>query len=429
MLDPTLFRQHLHEVSQKLARRKVNLDLPHIETLEARRKKIQSETQALQESRNAISKKIAEAKSRGEDSAALLKEASLMGNTQKEKECELEAVEKAWEDFLLTLPNFLDESVPEGTDETHNVEIRRWGKPKPFAFSPKDHIALGEALGMMDFEIAAKLSGARFNTLNRGLAKLHRALGQFMLDIHTEEHGYREMYVPYLVKKECFYGTSQLPKFAEDFFYIKDLKDHQARELCLISTAEIPLTNSVRESVLAEEDLPLKLTAQTPCFRSEAGSYGKDTKGMIRQHQFEKVELVQIVHPDQSFEALESLTRHAETILQKLELPYRVMLLCSGDTGFGSTKTYDLEVWLPGQKTYREISSCSNCLDFQARRMQTRFKNSKTQKNEFVHTLNGSGLAIGRTLVAIMENYQNEDGSVAIPAVLRPYLAQAELII
>jgi seryl-tRNA synthetase len=428
MLDPKLFRQSLPEVIQKLSRRKLTLDLSMIESLESRRKIIQAETQALQEHRNAISKKIGQAKSRGEDAGLLLEEAGKMGETQREKELALEAVEKEWENFLLMLPNFLDESVPNGTDESHNLEIRRWGTPKILPFQAKDHITLGEGLGMMDFEVAAKLSGARFSTLNRGLSKLHRALGQFMLDIHTEKHGYTEMYVPYLVKKECFYGTGQLPKFEDDFFHIQSLKESTSRELCLISTAEIPLTNSVRESILSEESLPLKLTGQTPCFRSEAGSYGKDTKGMIRQHQFEKVELVQIVHPAKSFEALEELTQHAETILQRLELPYRVMLLCSGDTGFGSTKTYDLEVWLPGQGTYREISSCSNCLDFQARRMQTRFKNSQTGKNEFVHTLNGSGLAIGRTLVAIMENYQREDGRITIPHALRPYMNNAECI-
>ena len=428
MLDPKLFRQHLPEVAQKLTRRKMSLDLSLFESMEAKRKKIQAETQTLQEHRNAISKKIGQAKSRGEDASELLKEASLMGDTQREKELELQAIEQELEGILLTIPNLLDESVPDGVDESQNKEVRQWGTPRTFSFTPKDHIVLGETLGMMDFETAAKLSGARFSTLNRGLAKLHRALGQFMLDVHTQEHGYTEMYVPYLVKKECFFGTNQLPKFADDFFYIKDLKEAQSRELCLISTAEIPLTNSVRESVISEDQLPLKLTAQTPCFRSEAGSYGKDTKGLIRQHQFEKVELVHIVHPEKSFEALETLTSHAEKILQKLGLPYRVVLLCSGDTGFGSTKTYDLEVWLPGQQTYREISSCSNCLDFQARRMQTRFKNSKTGKNEWVHTLNGSGLAIGRTLVAIMENYQNEDGSISIPSALRPYMNNAELI-
>ena len=439
MLDPKLFRNNLAEVAEKLSRRKMVLDTTYIESLEEQRKKIQAETQALQEHRNSISKQIGQAKGRGEDASQLLEEAGKIGDTQKNKELALEKIQLEWENFLLTLPNLLDESVPDGKDESHNKEVRVWGTPKKFNFNPKDHTALGEASGMMNFEVATKLSGTRFNTLNKGLAKLHRALGQFMLDTHTEKHGYTEMYVPYLVKKECFYGTNQLPKFAEDFFYVHSIKGEDksqdksedistGRELCLISTAEIPLTNSVRESVLAEADLPIKLTAQTPCFRSEAGSYGRDTRGMIRQHQFEKVELVQIVHPEKSFEALEEITSHAEKILQILELPYRVILLCSGDTGFGATKTYDLEVWLPSQETYREISSCSNCLDFQARRMQTRYKNMQTGKNELVHTLNGSGLAIGRTLVAIMENYQNEDGTITIPAALRPYMNNAELI-
>jgi seryl-tRNA synthetase len=435
MLDPKLFRQQLPDLTdlvQKFARRKITLDTAYIQSIEEKRKKIQAETQTLQEHRNAISKKIGQAKAKGEDASALLQEAGSLGDSQKNKELELEKIQREWEDFLLTLPNLLDESVPDGKDESQNLEIRKWGTPKNFSFTPKDHTSLGEASGMMDFETATKLSGSRFSTLNKGLAKLHRALGQFMLDVHTEEHGYTEMYVPYLVKKECFYGTNQLPKFAEDFFYVRsgasDSASASHEELCLISTAEIPLTNSVRESVLAEQDLPIKLTAQTPCFRSEAGSYGRDTRGMIRQHQFEKVELVQIVHPEKSFEALEILVSHAEKILQKLELPYRVILLCSGDTGFGATKTYDIEVWLPTQQMYREISSCSNCLDFQARRMQTRYKNMNTGKNELVHTLNGSGLAIGRTLVAIMENYQNEDGSITIPAALRPYMGQAELI-
>lgn len=417
MLEPKLLRSQLAEVAQQLFRRGYTLDVTRFSTIEERRKAIQIETQRLQEERNAHSKAVGMAKAKGEDIQPILAKANAASQALATLEDELKKIQEEQHALMLQIPNLLDASVPDGADESGNIEVRRHGSPREFSFTPKDHVALGESLGLMDFETASKLSGARFVVLRRELSRLHRALGQFMLDVHTTEHGYQEMYVPYLVKQECFYGTGQLPKFSEDFFHIAG--EHA---LSLISTAEVPVTNTARDMIFNEKDLPLKMTAHTPCFRSEAGSYGKDTRGMIRQHQFEKVEMVQLAHPNDSFAALEEMTSHAENILKKLGLPYRVMLLCSGDTGFSSAKTYDLEVWLPGQQAYREISSCSNCLDFQARRLQARYRNSETGKPEYLHTLNGSGLAMGRTLVAILENYQNEDGSISIPAVLQPYM-------
>lgn len=417
MIDPKLLRTNINELAQRLRLKGFDLDVTGFERLEKERKSIQTETESLQAERNKFAKTVGQAKAKGEDATRIMMEASVVNQKLVSLEGRLAQIEVEVKDFVLSIPNAPDNSVPAGKSDVDNVEVRRVGTPKQFNFEPKDHVALGETLGLMDFEAAAKLSGARFVVLRNQLASLQRALIQFMLDAHTREHHYQEMYVPYLVKDDAFFGTGQLPKFADDFF-----KTKAPFELNLIPTAEVSITNTVRETILAEADLPLKLTAHTPCFRSEAGSYGKDTRGMIRQHQFEKVELVHIVHPEKSWEALEELTKNAETILQKLDLPYRVMLLCAGDTGFCAAKTYDLEVWLPGQNAYREISSCSNTLDFQARRMQARFKDAKTQKNEFVHTLNGSGLAVGRTLVAILENYQDKDGNIEIPEVLHKYL-------
>jgi seryl-tRNA synthetase len=423
MLDSKLLRDDIDTVAAHLAKRNFTLDVASFNQLEQQRKSVQVKTQELQQQRNTLSKGIGQAKAKGEDTTALMNQVSGLGDELKTCETQLTELQTQLEQWTLNLPNILDESVPVGTDETFNKEISRVGATPSFSFTPKDHIALGEGLKQMDFEAAAKLSGARFVVLANGLARLHRALSQFMLDTHTQHHGYQEMYVPYLVKSHCFYGTGQLPKFAEDFFMMKGEQD-----LGLISTAEIALTNLVRDTILTPEQLPMKLTAHTPCFRSEAGSYGKDTKGMIRQHQFDKVELVQLVRPQDSANAHEQLTGHAETILQKLKLPYRKMLLCSGDTGFSASKTYDLEVWLPGQNTYREISSCSNCGDFQARRMQARWRNPDTGKPELIHTLNGSGLAVGRTLIAVMENYQQADGSIVIPEVLQHYMSGLKII-
>lgn len=423
MLDIKRLREELPVITQQLARRGFVLDTVRFEALEAQRKQLQTQTQTLQQERNAFAKTVGQAKAKGEDVSSLLAQSNQAGEALKQCEQQLAALQQDIESFLLNLPNLLDASVPEGRDEHSNVEISRHGTPRVFDFPVLDHTALGEKLGQLDFEAASKLSGSRFVVLNRDLARLHRALGQWMLDVHTSEHGYQETYIPFLVKSHCFYGTGQLPKFADDFFALKGEQD-----LGLISTAEIALTNLVRDSILSDTTLPLQLAAHSPCFRSEAGSYGKDTRGMIRQHQFEKVEMVQITRPDDSEAAHERLTQHAETILRKLELPYRKMLLCAGDTGFSSSKTYDLEVWLPAQNTYREISSCSNCRDFQARRMQARWRNPATGKPELVHTLNGSGLAVGRTLVAIMENYQQADGSIAIPAVLRDYMGGKTVI-
>ena len=427
MLDINLFRTDLHGIARRLSQRGLTLDTGAFEALEAQRKSIQVRTQELQQRRNALSKQVGIAKGKGEDAAPLLAEVAGLGDALKAAEAELDAVQGRLRDFLLNLPNLTHATTPVGRSADDNVEMRRWGTPREFGFVARDHADLGEALGLLDFATAAKLSGARFSFLRGPLAALHRALAQFMLDTHTREHGYTECYTPYIVNAETLVGTTQLPKFEQEMFAAVKGGAEGDERLYLISTSEITLTNTVRDTILPAESLPIRLTAHTPCFRSEAGSYGKDTRGLIRQHQFDKVEMVQIVHPDRSYEALEELTRHAETILQRLELPYRVVALCSGDIGFAAAKTYDLEVWLPGQKAYREISSCSNCEDFQARRMQARFRNAQG-KSELVHTLNGSGLAVGRTLVAVMENYQRLDGGIDVPAVLRPYLNGREVI-
>jgi seryl-tRNA synthetase len=428
MLDINLLRNDLQAVAEGLAKRGVTLDVARFEALEAERKVIQTRTQELQARRNTLSKQIGIAKGRGEDAAALLADVGGLGEELERLEAELARVQYGLREFLLDLPNLTHRTTPIGTTSLDNAEVRRAGKLRSFDFPVKDHVDLGEALGLLDFPIAAKLSGARFSFLRREFAHLHRALGQFMLDVHTREHGYTECYTPYIVNAETLVGTTQLPKFAADMFAVRKGGSEDGDEpLYLISTSEITLANTVRGEILAPDALPIRLVAHTPCFRSEAGSYGKDTRGMIRQHQFDKVELVQIVHPERSYDALEELTQHAETILQRLELPYRVVTLCTGDIGFAAAKTYDLEVWLPGQNMYREISSCSNCEAFQARRMQARFRNAQG-KPELVHTLNGSGLAVGRTFVAVLENYQRDDGSIEIPAVLRPYMAGTTVI-
>jgi seryl-tRNA synthetase len=431
MLDINALRNDLAGIAAALAKRGVTLDNARFETLEGERKRIQTRTQELQAKRNALSKQVGAAKGRGEDATPLLKEVAGIGDDLSSLERELDNVQAKLRDLLLELPNVTDASTPVGRSADDNVEVRRFGTPRTFGFAPKDHTDLGEALGMLDFATAAKLSGARFTFLRGDLARLHRALAQLMLDTHTQEHGYTECYAPYIVNAATLVGTTQLPKFEADMFAVTKggsaTEDETVALQYLISTSEITLTNSVREEILSADSLPIKLTAHTPCFRSEAGSYGKDTRGMIRQHQFDKVELVQIVRPEDSYAALEQLTRDAESILQKLELPYRVMALCTGDIGFASAKTYDLEVWLPAQNAYREISSCSNCEAFQARRMQARFRNEKG-KIELVHTLNGSGLAVGRTLVAVMENYQREDGAIEVPGALRPYMNGLEVI-
>jgi seryl-tRNA synthetase len=423
MLDPKLLRTDLDFVVSRLAVRHVALDTSAITALEERRKVLQTETERLQAERNAGSKKIGQAKAKGEDVAAVMAEMNAIGDSLKFAQAELETLQRDFENLQLTIPNLPHESVPSGKGEEDNVELRKIGTPKAFAFTPKDHADLGEALGLLDFETATKIAGSRFSVLKGPLAKLQRSLTQFMLDVHTTEHGYEEVYVPYLVNAESLRGTGQLPKFEEDLF-----KTGGEKPYYLIPTAEVPVTNIVRDEIIAPEKLPVKYVAHTPCFRSEAGSYGRDTRGLIRQHQFEKVELVQIVKAEDSNTVLEELIGHAETILKKLELPYRVIVLCGGDMGFSAAKTYDIEVWLPGQGKYREISSCSNFEAFQARRLQARYRNPETGKPELVHTLNGSGLAVGRTLVAILENYQNEDGSITIPPVLRGYMNGLEKI-
>ena len=415
MLDIQLLRSDIDAVARRLADRGYSLDTAQFATLENERKAIQTETQDLQAKRNALSKQIGQLKAKKEDASALMAEVNAQAEQLKSLETKLEAVQQQLNDFLMVIPNLPQESVPAGKSADDNVEVRRVGTPRQFDFQAKDHVDVGAALGGLDFDTAGKISGARFSVLRGGVARLHRALAQFMLDIHTQEHGYTEVYAPYMVSGECANGVSSLAKFKDDLFKI------EGRDLYLIPTAEYPVTNFVRDQILALDEMPLKFVCHTPCFRSEAGSYGKDTRGMIRQHQFDKVELVQIVRPDQSAEGHEQLTAHAEVILKRLELPYRTMTLCTGDMGFSSAKTYDIEVWLPGQSAYREISSCSNFEAFQARRMQARFRNDKN-KPELVHTLNGSGLAVGRTLVAILENYQRADGGVDIPAALQPYM-------
>jgi len=423
VLDPRLIRSQLDDVEAQLRRRGFQLDAETFRKLEGRRKEIQVHTQSLQNERNTRSKSIGQAKVRGEDIQPLLDQVASLGDDLKRGEQELAAIQAQLEERLLGVPNLLDADVPAGTGDAENVEVRRWGAPRDFGFAPKDHAELGQRLALMDFEAAAKLTGARFVTLFGGLARMQRALTQFMLDLHGSEHGYVETYVPFLVNAESLRGTGQLPKFEEDLFrLVRDPPYY------LIPTAEVPVTNLVRDQIVEAERLPLRHVCHTPCFRSEAGSAGKDTRGMIRQHQFEKVELVQIVRPQESAAAHEELTGHAEVVLERLGLPYRRMLLCAGDTGFSSAKTYDLEVWLPGQQAYREISSCSNFRDFQARRLQARWRNPETGKPELVHTLNGSGLAVGRTLIAVMENYQEPDGRIRIPEVLRSYLGGQEFV-
>ena len=423
MLDPRLLRQDLAAVAAQLKRRGFTLDVDAIGALEERRKRLQVDTQQLRNERNTRSKAIGQAKAKGEDIAPLLAEVGRLGDELKQKEAALAGLQQELEAIVMGIPNLLDEDVPDGADEGDNVEIRRVGEPTAFDFEPRDHVDLGAPNDWLDFESAAKLTGSRFVVMRGGMARLHRALIQFMLDVHTREHGYREVYVPYIVNADSLRGTGQLPKFEEDLFALKG-----DQPFYLIPTAEVPVTNLARDEILAVDDLPLKMVAHTPCFRSEAGSYGKDVRGLIRQHQFEKVELVQLTRPEDSRQAHEELTAHAEAILKKLELPYRVIVLCAGDTGFSARKTYDLEVWLPGQNKYREISSCSNFGDFQARRMRARWRNPETGKPELAHTLNGSGLAVGRTLVAILENYQQADGSIAVPAALQPYMAGMETL-
>ena len=420
MLDAKLLRTDLDNIAQQLAKRGFVLDTAALSALEEQRKAIQVKTQEFQSERNSRSKSIGQAKARGEDIAPLLAHVSQLGDSLDAAKAEQDEVLAKIEAIASALPNLLDDSVPDGKDEDDNVEIKRWGTPREFDFDVKDHVDLGFAVDKgLDFESGAKLAGTRFVVMRGKIAKLHRAIAQFMLDTHTEEHGYLEMYVPYLVNPTSLFGTGQLPKFGEDLFHT----DLSNKTLSLIPTSEVPLTNLVRDEIVDEAELPIKMTAHTPCFRSEAGSGGRDIRGLIRQHQFDKVEMVQIVKPENSMTALDELTRHAEIILEKLELPYRTVQLCSGDVGFSAMKTFDLEVWLPAQDTYREISSCSNMGAFQARRMQARFRNSETNKPELLHTLNGSGLAVGRTLVAILENYQQADGSINIPTVLQPYMA------
>ena len=425
MLDIQLLRNDLDAVAARLATRGKAIDFTQFSALEAERKTLQTRTQELQASRNSLSKQIGMLKGKGEDASEVMAQVAAMKTELEQAEARLTELLGEFNAIVAAIPNLPNETVPVGKDESGNVEVKRWGTPRTFDFEVKDHTDVGEFLGQLDFAVAAKISGARFSVMKGQLARLHRALAQFMLDTHTGEHGYTEVYTPYLVNAASLFGTGQLPKFEEDLFKIARA---DAEPLYLIPTAEVPVTNIVRDEILAAEALPLKLVCHTPCFRSEAGSYGRDTRGMIRQHQFDKVELVQIVAPEKSAEAHEELTRHAETILEKLELPYRRVTLCTGDMGFSAAKTYDLEVWLPAQNTYREISSCSNFESFQARRLQARFRNEKN-KPELVHTLNGSGLAVGRTLVAILENFQNADGSVTVPAVLRPYMGGLEKIV
>ncbi len=423
MLDPQLLRQNPEAVAAQLEHRGYTLDVARLTDLESKRKALQSSVESLQAERNATSKRIGAAKAKGEDAQPIIDSVADLGDRIKAEQAELSTLQEALHEIHAGIPNLAHESVPVGSDENANVEVRRWGTLPAFDFTPRDHVDIGEALGMMDYEAAARLSGSRFVTLQGGIARLHRALAQFMLDLHTSEHGYVETWVPFLVLPEVLFGTGQLPKFEEDQFSTRD-----DPPFYLIPTAEVPLTNLVADSIVEADMLPIRRVAHTPCFRREAGSYGRDTRGMIRQHQFEKVELVHISRPDESYDELERLTANAETVLQRLELPYRVLTLCTGDMGFGAAKTYDIEVWLPSQGQYREISSCSNCEAFQARRMQARFRNPETGKPELVHTLNGSGVAVGRALVAVLENFQQADGSVRVPAALQPYLGGADRI-
>lgn len=428
MIDPNLLRNNLANIAALLkSKRNFDLDVTTVEKLEAQRKILQVETETLQATRNERSKIIGQAKSRGENIVPLLQEVDDLGIKLDQAKTQLNEIQTALNDIYLNIPNLPAEEVPLGKDDSENLEVSRWGTPRSFDFEIKDHVTLGENIDSgLDFAAGAKLAGARFAVMKGKIAKLHRALAQFMLDLHTEQHGYQEIYTPYLVNHATLFGTGQLPKFGEDLFHTKALEGEQP--YALIPTAEVPVTNLVRDEILDESQLPLRMTAHTPCFRSEAGSYGRDTRGLIRMHQFDKVELVQIVEPDKSMDALEELTAQAEKVLQLLNLPYRKVLLCTGDMGFGSCKTYDLEVWIPAQNTYREISSCSNMWDFQARRMQARYRVKGDKKPRLVHTLNGSGLAVGRTLVAVLENYQNADGSITVPEVLKPYLGGLEVI-
>ena len=422
MLDPALLRRDVQATAARLAARGVELDTARITRLEDERKEIQGRTQALQHERNTRSKAIGRAKSKGEDIEPLLADVARLGDELKSAESRLSELQAEIESIALEIPNLTHHSVPEGRNEDDNREERRVGEPPRFDFETKDHVELGAAVGEVDFELAVKLAGSRFVTLTGGFARLHRALIQFMLDVHTREHGYREIYIPYLVSSETLRGTGQLPKFADDLFRI------EGHDLYMIPTAEVPVTNVARDRILEPDELPLRFVCHSPCFRREAGSHGKDTRGMLRQHQFEKVELVHVVRPDESYEALEALTTHAEAILSRLGLAYRVVTLCTGDIGFAAAKTYDIEVWLPGQQRYREISSCSNCEAFQARRMRARWRNPETGKTELVHTLNGSGVAIGRALIAVVESYQQADGSIRVPEPLVPYMGGTTVI-
>ncbi len=423
MLDPKILRNEIKDIAQRLATRGFTLNVDEFNRLEAQRKNLQIKVQNLQNEKNTSAKAIGKAKAQGQDPAPLLAAVAHLGEKLKEVEDELANVQRALNDIINGIPNIPHHSVPVGKDENDNQELRRWGEPKTFEFEISDHVALGENLGLLDFELAVKISGSRFSVMSGSIARMHRALIQFMLDLHINEHGYEEVYVPYLVNATSLFGTGQLPKFETDLFHLDGEHSYY-----MIPTAEVPVTNIVRDTIQSAEDLPRRFVAHTPCFRSEAGSYGKDTKGLIRQHQFEKVEMVQIIKPEDSYAALEALTGHAERVLQLLELPYRVVNLCSGDIGFSAAKTYDLEVWLPGQQTYREISSCSNFEAFQARRMKARWRDPDSGKPQLLHTVNGSGLAVGRTLVAIMENYQQADGSIAVPAVLQPYMNNQQTV-
>ncbi|AHB06909.1 MULTISPECIES: serine--tRNA ligase [Pandoraea] len=431
MLDIQLLRKDLDGVAARLKARGYTLDVAAFAALEAERKQIQTQTEELQARRNALSKQVGMKKGKGEDASAEIAEVGGIADKLKASSERLEEIQARLSELLLGVPNLPHESVPVGSDESQNVEVRRWGTPRQFDFTPRDHVDLGAALGL-DFDAAAKLAGARFSVMKGGIARLHRALAQFMIDTHTSEHGYTETYVPYIVNAASMRGTGQLPKFEDDLFKVPRKvggdEGERIENFYLIPTAEVSLTNLVRDELLANDALPMRMVAHTPCFRSEAGSYGKDTRGMIRQHQFDKVELVHVVRPEESYDTLEMLVGHAEAILKKLELPFRTIVLCTGDMGFGSAKTYDMEVWIPAQNTYREISSCSNMESFQARRMQARFRNAQG-KPELVHTLNGSGLAVGRALVAVLENYQNADGSITVPDVLRPYMGGIERLV